>query len=385
MIFTLTEGLLIIVIFQLILISIFLFTHDKGKKISNILLGAFFLAIGLNLLDSFLVLEKVYLHNTAFVAWGSCIPLLFGPLLYLYTRSILIKNFSLSGRNWLHFLPFILFFILTELGYLLLKEESRLAMIQNMVQRKVPTSVYAVSGLIFLQFFLYAGASLRLISRYKKLVGQKFSDEHRNNISWLSSTIIFFTVCMIISAINGFVGLTSLAQFYYLFLAVIIFGVFVFINRVLLKALKRPEIFAWMDENQDADKIQPGSTAKYPGSTLSEDERNKALDRLRKYIEAEKPFLDPELSLDQLAKSLDLRPKILSQVINESLHKNFFEFINDYRIEEAKRLLTDPADKKITVLEVLYEVGFNSKSSFNTLFKRHTGLTPSEFKRKNIS
>ena len=72
-------------------------------------------------------------------------------------------------------------------------------------------------------------------------------------------------------------------------------------------------------------------------------------------------------------------------MINETVGQNFFDFVNRYRIEEAKKLLANPADKKITVLEVLYEVGFNSKSSFNTLFKKHTGLTPSEFKKKNMN
>ena len=76
---------------------------------------------------------------------------------------------------------------------------------------------------------------------------------------------------------------------------------------------------------------------------------------------------------------LSLRPKILSQVINETIGQTFFDFINRYRIEEAKRLLTNPADKKITVLEVLYEVGFNSKSSFNKNFKKVTGQSPSEY------
>ena len=90
------------------------------------------------------------------------------------------------------------------------------------------------------------------------------------------------------------------------------------------------------------------------------------------------------MTLEQLAGQLSIRPKMLSQVINESLQQNFFDFINRYRIEAAKKLLTNPADKKITVLEVLYEVGFNSKSSFNTIFKKHTGLTPSEFKKKNM-
>ena len=108
------------------------------------------------------------------------------------------------------------------------------------------------------------------------------------------------------------------------------------------------------------------------------------LEDLKKHMDHKKPYLEPELNLEQLATQISIRPKVLSQVINESLQQNFFDFVNRYRIEEAKRLLTNPADKKITVLEVLYEVGFNSKSSFNTIFKKHTGVTPSEFKKKNM-
>jgi AraC-like DNA-binding protein len=110
------------------------------------------------------------------------------------------------------------------------------------------------------------------------------------------------------------------------------------------------------------------------------DEWKGVLAQLRGHMEMGRPWLEPDLTLEQLAAQLKLRPKLLSQAINEGLGQNFFEFINTYRIEEAKRLLTDPADKKITVLEVLYAVGFNSKSSFNTVFKKQTGLTPSEFK-----
>jgi AraC-like DNA-binding protein len=106
------------------------------------------------------------------------------------------------------------------------------------------------------------------------------------------------------------------------------------------------------------------------------------LRKLQAHMETQQPWLDPDLTLEQLASQLRLRPKLLSQAINEGLGRNFFEFINTYRIDEAKRLLTNPADKKITVLEVLYQVGFNSKSSFNTVFKKQTGMTPSEFKKK---
>jgi AraC-like DNA-binding protein len=99
-------------------------------------------------------------------------------------------------------------------------------------------------------------------------------------------------------------------------------------------------------------------------------------------MQNEKPYLEPELTLDQLASRLSLKPRVLSQAINVILGQNFYDFINHYRIDEASRLLTNPKDKKITILEVLYEVGFNSKSSFNTLFKKYTGLTPTELKKK---
>lgn len=346
------------------------------------LLATFFLSISLNLADSFLVLKKAYLPNPSLVGWGICMPLLFGPLLYLYTESILYKDFKFSKNKWVHFLPFIILFIGTETQIFLRDREEQLAIINNIVDRKIPTIFYWSSALIFLQFFAYISASFNLINKYKKIASNKFSDQERTNISWLSSTIIFFTFCMIVAAFNGFARLTPLSKYYYLFLTIIVLLIFIFINRVLLKALKKPEIFSLIEEKESV--VPDPVTPKYPNSNLNEADKKKILEQLRQLMEAGKPYLEPELTLEQLASQLSLRPKILSQVINESLQQNFFDFVNRYRIEEAKKLLTNPADKKITVLEVLYDVGFNSKSSFNTLFKKHTGLTPSEFKKKNL-
>ena len=377
----LSDILFVIVIFQLLFISVFLFTHERGKRISNAFLAVFFLSIALNLADSFLVLKKIYQTNSLLVGWSICLPLLFGPLLYLYTQSILYKDFRFSKNKWVHFIPFIVIFLATEIRYLSMGREMRLSMLNSIVERRVPTIMYWSSSLIFLQFFLYIVASFRLINRYKKIASNTFSDQERNNISWLSSTILFFTGCMILAAFNGFTGLTPLANYYYLFLTILVALIFVFINRVLLKALKEPEIFSVMTEKETG---APLTAPKYAGSLLNEDERKKILEDLKKHMDHRKPYLEPELSLEQLATQISIRPKVLSQVINESLQQNFFDFVNRYRIEDAKKLLTNPADKKITVLEVLYEVGFNSKSSFNTIFKKHTGVTPSEFKKKNM-
>lgn len=382
--FSIAAIFFIIVIFQLLLISIFLFTHDKGSRLSNGLLGAFFLSICLNLSDSFLVLQKVHEYNPNLIGWGSCIPLLFGPLLFLYTQSVLYKNFSFRLDRWKHFIPFVFCFVVTEAAYLWQTHEVKMTILNGIIERKIPVSVYYVSGFIFLHFFIYIGYSLSLIKRYRTIAGNNFSDARRANISWLSSTIVFFTVCMVIAVLNSFVGLTALGKYYYFFLTVIVLSMFVFINRVLLKALRHPGLFSLIEEKEIA--VNDPSTqlvvTKYSGSGLTANEKTAIADRLKQFMEKERPFLEPELTLEQLAVMLSLKPKILSQVINEVLQQNFFEFVNRYRIEAAMRMLTKPADKKITVLEVLYEVGFNSKSSFNTLFKKHTGLTPSEFRKK---
>lgn len=382
--FSIAAIFFIIVIFQLLLISIFLFTHDKGKRLSNAILAAFFLSICLNLVDSFLVLQRVHEYNPNLVGWGSCLPLLFGPLLFLYTQSVLYKDFSMSLPRWRHFVPFIICFIFTEGAYLMQPHDLKMTILNGIIARKIPVSVYYVSAFIFLHFFIYIGYALSLIRRYRSIAGNNFSDERRANISWLSSTIIFFTVCMIIALLNGFIGLTNLSKYYYLLLTVIVLAIFVFINRVLLKALRHPELFSLMEEKEITNPDQPlQAAAKYAGSALTVAEKTALADRLKHFMETEKPYLEPELTLEQLAAKISVKPKILSQVINEVIQQNFFEFVNQYRIEAAMRLLTNPPDKKITVLEVLYEVGFNSKSSFNTLFKKHTGLTPSEFRKKH--
>ena len=99
-------------------------------------------------------------------------------------------------------------------------------------------------------------------------------------------------------------------------------------------------------------------------------------------MQKDKLFLNPDLSLDTLAAKLDVTSKKLSQTINETFNQNFFEYINTYRIEEAKQIFENTSDSRLTVLEVMYDCGFNSKSSFNTIFKAKTGITPSEYKKR---
>jgi AraC-like DNA-binding protein len=369
--FSLSDILFVIVIFQLLFTSLFLFTHRSGRKVSNRLLGAFFLVIGLNLMDNLLLIKGAYTGNAAFGLWSVWLLLLFGPLLYLYTQSILYRDFRLSLSKGWHFLPFVLLFVITEIYWQTRGPGERRLMLEQVMTRKVPGYQYWDSALIFGQFFLYMFASFRLIGRFKRAAGDSFSDYRRIDIRWLSNSLLFFTAAMALAAVNSFIGLTSLAAYWLPVFLVVIGLVWVYINVLLLKALKDSELFGVLGDAPPA-AAPTGPVEEWRG----------ILDQLRGHMGTRRPWLDPDLTLEQLALQLKLRPKLLSQAINEGLGQNFFEFINRYRIEEARRLLTNPADKKITVLEVLYQVGFNSKSSFNTVFKKQTGLTPSEFKKK---
>jgi AraC-like DNA-binding protein len=100
-------------------------------------------------------------------------------------------------------------------------------------------------------------------------------------------------------------------------------------------------------------------------------------------MEHERPFTDGDLTIQKLAAQLSVPSHHLSQVINERLNQTFSDFINSYRVEEAKRRLLDPAAKHLSILGIAEEVGFNSKSSFNSVFKKHTNMTPSEFRSGN--
>ena len=101
---------------------------------------------------------------------------------------------------------------------------------------------------------------------------------------------------------------------------------------------------------------------------------------LKQYMTEKEPFLDPSLTIQQLANQIEIPVRDLSVLINHHMEQHFFDFVNEYRIQKAMIILKDQSKSELTVLEILYEVGFNSKSSFNTSFKKYTTLTPTAYR-----
>jgi len=140
-----------------------------------------------------------------------------------------------------------------------------------------------------------------------------------------------------------------------------------------------PKVIEWNRKRKEPQEEKE----KYKGSSLTPQKSKTHLNQLLAIMKDEKPYLDPEMSLQQLAMRIGITKEDLSQVINEQLNKNFKNFLNDYRIEEAKRKLENPRENQYVLLKIAFDVGFNSKSSFNAIFKKSTGLSPSEYRKKH--
>lgn len=189
---SLSTILFILMIFQLLFLSFFLFMQKKGKRISNVLLGLFFLSISLNLLDVFLLMSGAYSSNPWFAGWGCNLPLLFGPFIYFYTKSLLNKDFVFNSKSWKHFLPFIILFLATEIYFLIQPHQIQEKILSNVLRHHIPSSVFIVSTLIIIQFLSYIITSFRLVSSYKNIANKYFSNNKQMDVSWLSSMILFF-------------------------------------------------------------------------------------------------------------------------------------------------------------------------------------------------
>jgi len=122
---------------------------------------------------------------------------------------------------------------------------------------------------------------------------------------------------------------------------------------------------------------------KYKNSTLDPQKAEESLKKLLDLLDVQKLYKDETLSLNTLSRKLAIAPRYLSQITNELLNKNFRDLINNYRIEDAKEMLLKPGKNDRSILEIAFEVGFNSKEVFNRCFKKYTGMTPSEFKKTN--
>ncbi len=364
---SLISYLSFLVSFQLLFVGIFLITHKKGNRRNNMLLALLFILIawnmgGLTLQVNGVVFKWAFIQNI-----DDGFFLLYGPIFYLYAKGVIFRDFKLSSRHLLHLIPYLLLTIsLLSLKNLVPSTP------EEIITNDLPWQFYLISALMYVHLFVYLALTYKSLWKYRKVIKDTYSQIDQINLDWLGSSLNTFGLLAFVSLIQSFIGLTGNESVFVIALVLLLIFVFYFVNRVILKALRQPEIFAGIAQNE---------TTKYPGSNLTPIQIEAYKNELVALLGSEKPFLNPQVSIADLSEKLSVPTKHLSQVINQSFNKSFFDFINTYRIQEVQQILKESKDDKLTVLEAMYQAGFNSKSSFNTAFKKETGLTPTEFRK----
>jgi AraC-like DNA-binding protein len=296
--------------------------------------------------------------------WEDPVALTYGPLIYFF--SLHIKNRSL---NWkpafiLHFLPFLLMEVLVIVFHISYSREEVQEIITTLVSQNLEPIAILGMAPVFLHLFTYILLAQQSLNKHRTNLKQNYSTLE---ISWAFSLVRMVLLIFLISLLSTIAQYLGTPRTYtILLLAIILISIFLTL-RILLYALNRPIFHA---------VVKPGSSF-----DLTRQENERISEQIKLVLGGEKLYKDPNLTLKDLALALDTAERTVSYVINDSMADNFYDLVNDYRINEAKQILQNSKDHKQTVLEVLYEVGFNSKSSFNTQFKKKTGMTPSEFKR----
>lgn len=350
---TLSDIIPIIIVFQSLFFATVLLTDKGPKKSSNRYLALFLLVLGTQF--AAILSQSLGLRSDLIISSICIYGFSYGPLLFLYAKSLIYTSFTFQTSQLFHFIPLILILVLTVPGY----------------------SVCGTVGyLLYVSLLLYLTLAIREMANYRKVIRVTQSSLDQTDLRWLQWTMILFSIALLLDMADQFLwsmdilgGISSI----HLILALLI-------NWMVFKGLKQPQIFLGitpLDEAVLQDQQNPGS------ENLPEAGERLELKHLQRFMEENEIYTNPKLNLKDLSEHLDVSPRRLSYLINTFLHQNFMGFVNDYRIERAKSRLMNPKDPQETVLEIMYEVGFSSKSSFFTIFKQKTGLTPSAFKKRH--
>ena len=308
------------------------------------------------------------------------IPFTYGPLLFLYIKYQTSEYVEFKYRYILHFIPALVVFI-TDIIF-----RGRPVMrLENFWDTDPFLSFRLIYGLsFFVSITTYSTIAFVLINRHQRNIQNLVSyTSGKITLSWLLVISISFYLTYVAVFILGVYVVFAKDPTYDPRIPSY-FGLTFFAFAFSFYGFKQPGIFnEILTEHRPAKNAMapaPEPEPKYERSGLKEKDARAYLEKILAYMEDQKPYLDVDLSIHDISAELDIPRHYLTQVINGLLGKNFYTFINEYRIEKVKKLLVDDNYSKYTLTSIAFEAGFNSKSSFNSIFKNSTGMTPTQFK-----
>ena len=365
------------VIFGMVLMCYLFFTKSE-KSGANLFLALIVLHLTLILSPVFIYLMGLLEEYPHFIKIYMLGEFMIGPITYFYVRKCTQKDFKISPIMWLHFLPMLLDFIY-HIPFYSLGGEEKLTYFYSFFENQEVTEppLLSLTKIVFVLAYIFI--SIRIVIKYRKHLDNTASYIDEAYHRWL--LVLCFS--MLIPALP-ILALIITGNFPLAFSSIMI-GIPVFVTIVLALILIKPELFQKFPHQMLIVESSEQKGQKYENSNLQELQKGRYVKKLITYVETHQPFHEPELTLAQLAEKVHIPAHHLSQVINEKLNCNFLDFINGYRIEDAKEKLVDNAYSHYTVIAIAYEVGFNSKTAFYSAFKKQTGTTPSSYRKQALA
>lgn len=348
-----------------IVTSILLQLQSKHNRIGKILISLVLILFSITLVEYVLYWTKYQLYFPYLS--NSSIPLYFayGPLLYIYVN--LEKPTHINKKEIIHFIPFIIAFFVCLPFYLYSSDLKRTLFLNGFPKKSsYPLVLQSLSFISILHLFVYS-----YLIYIKRAVFNEFV-LIKNWVTVLSICIFGIAFFYLTYIILSTLGVLKLEWDY-----MISFAMSLFIVLITIASFVKPQIFN--DIKPFFSKNDTAEVLKYKNSPINNSMSAELAIQLQKTMVANSLWRKNDLRLEDLAQKLELPKHYVSQVINEQFNMNFFEFVNKYRIEEAKILIEQ--DKTSTLIEIAYQVGFNNKVSFGKAFKNNTNLSPLEFKK----
>ena len=356
----------------------FLILQKKAKALHDKILFYWLFYLGFFIAAYALSSHELFHRIHYFLNFIISMFLLHGPFLYLYVDALSTEKKKIYKKDLLHFIPFVLFvfYLIISLSIPGYAEKIRIDHVEIPVK---PPVIF----IIFLLIAAFSGPvyfvlSVRKIKAIKNTILNNYSTTEYINPDWLKALVTIFgviwTALITIAVIHH--------VFHYFSIDFCINGLFLslsaFVILVGYYGLRQKEIFTnFSSEPQDVVNVPKAHQAHNP---LKETETAESVSKINRIMKEEKPYLNADLTLPELAASLKIPAYQLSRIINEQYECNFFEFINGFRVNEVKEKIRNPQWDHLSLLGIAFESGFNSKSAFNRVFKKTTGFTPSEYK-----
>jgi AraC-like DNA-binding protein len=366
-------------VIQGIILSFFLIIKSPSHIKANRYQGLLLLSLTLCILEQFLNFTGYITRVLVITNSTEPLNLVIGPLLYLFVKRSIDP--SDSKKDWMHFVPALLYLLYLSFDLLQPNEVKYNSYIYSIhpdwprlaVKMKFSNDPLGLKNYLNLvtgiQLVAYSALAFRLLIKKGRQAGESIFRTGDETLISLRNMVIHISVVILIFIIVKLNYQADLGDYY--IATYVTFFIFVTTFRVMNDStyFDRPSSFMEI------------SISKYSKSSLTESGKTRILNNIILELETKQYFSDNLASLSDLAKKIGESPHHVSQVINEKLNISFFELLASYRIEEAKRILSDNKRNKLTIEEISDMVGYNSKTAFNNAFRKLTGRTPSEFRK----